>query len=161
MTAEQIVAWERQLLAERDLTDLADVVELLRTLAWSARLGVVPAIPVERAFVWFEDIGEFGPAIDLLHQCALTAAAADRKAMCELLARLYAVVRKALLAEPHRPSDDELVWRYVCGEIGDVTACNVAGWTGHELLAQCRCRGLAPVQGHVPDERNSRLGTSH
>lgn len=146
MTLSEIAAWEKQLLADHDLTDLADTVQLLRTLAWSARLGMKPGLPTERAFIWHENLHEFGPTIDLLRQRAAAADAPEDRAMCETLARLYAAVRDALAAGPVRPSDDELVWRYVSGEIGDRTAQYVAGWDSYQLIEECQRRGLPPLQ---------------
>lgn len=146
MTVEEIAAWERRQLSGLDLADLADCVQLLRTLAWSAGLGLRPPLPTDRAFLWFEDLDAFQPTIDLLTQRAAEAATPEDRAMCEMFARLYGVVRDSLLAEPRRPPDDELVWRYVAGEIGDRTAQYVAGWSSHQLIEECLRRGLPPLQ---------------
>lgn len=146
MTLEEIAAWERQQLADHDLTDLADAVQLLRTLAWSACLGLKPVIPTARAFVWFENLPEFQPTIELLRQRAAEATTPEDRSMSEMLARLYSAVHDALAAGPRRPADDELVWRYVTGEIGDRTAQYVAGWDSHQLIAECLRRGLPPLQ---------------
>ena len=146
MTLEEITAWERQQLADHDLTDLADTVQLLRTLAWSASLGLKPPLPTARAFVWFESLHEFQPTIDLLCQRAAEATTPEDRATCETLARLYSAVHDALTAGPRRPTDDELVWRYVTGEIGDRTAQYLAGWDSRQLIEECLLRGLPPLQ---------------
>lgn len=146
MTPVEIVAWERQQLADHDLTDLADTVQLLRTLGWSASLGLKPALPTARAFVWFESLTEFQPTIEMLRRRAADATTPEDRAMCEMLARLYSAVHDALAAGLRRPTDDELVWRYVTGEIGDRTAQYAAGWDSHQLIAECLRRGLPPLQ---------------
>ncbi|MFC4171637.1 hypothetical protein ACFOYU_06150 [Microvirga sp. GCM10011540] len=46
---------------------------------------------------------------------------------------------------PRQPSDDELVRRYVAGEIGDRTVKWVTGWDHWQLIDACLERGLPPM----------------
>jgi hypothetical protein len=146
MTVDEIAAWETKQLSDHDLTDLADAVQLLRTLGWSACLQEWLSIPSQMAFVWFESLEAFQPTVELLKLRAIEATSPEYRAMAEALARLYSAVHQALVAGPKRPTDDELVWRYVIGEIGDRTVQHIAGWDSFRLTAECHYRGLPPLQ---------------
>lgn len=146
MSLDEIDEWERARLLEHDLSDLADCVQLLRTLAWAATLSIDPPLPPKRAFVWFEDLHEFPETIDLLVQCGVEASTPEARALCSAFARLYRAVHGALTAGPRRPSADEVVQRYASGQIGDRTARYLMGWDAFELIEECQKRGLPPIQ---------------
>jgi hypothetical protein len=143
VTLDDIAAWECRQRTERDLSDLTDVVQMLRELGWLAR-RLDPPLAKWRAFVCFENLPELDATLAVLLQRSAGETRAENRAICARLAKLYAVVRDALAAGPRQASDDILVWRYASGEIDGVTVCQVAGWRHAELLEQCRYRGLKP-----------------
>jgi hypothetical protein len=133
-----IIELERELLRAHDLTDLADCIQLLRTLAWST-LGMEMARGV--VHVWHEDIDAFAPAIAALDEIA--GAAGEHAERAAMLSRLYARVRDALLAGPRRPTEREVVMRYVRGEIGDTTCRRcTARWPTNDHYALSHHKGI-------------------
>lgn len=133
---EDLDAWEQEMVDKYDLSDLADCVQMLRVLGWST-----PGMKVEGAMIWYENLHEFGPVIaqlDAIEGEDATAAAA--------LARLYRRVHAALMNDPRRPSEEDVVRRYVRGEIGDRTARYVLGIDAWGLISVCRKYGLPPIQ---------------
>ena len=153
MTPEEIAAWEADLLADHNLTDLADCVQLLRTLSWSVALSLQPPLPPRQAFIWFEDLDAFAPLIAELRERAGAAECAGQCAMLGAFVRLYHILHEALAAGPRKPGEDEVVRRYVRGEIGDRTARYVMGWESHQdLIDACLRRNLPPLAGAGAEE---------
>lgn len=142
MTTDEIASWECRVMAGHDLTDFADVVQVLRILRRTAMSTLEPPLPAAKAFFWFENLSEFDAMIDMLGVWSTLSVTADAAELADTLARLYLVLSDALTADPRRPSDDEIVWRYVCGQIAETTACQVAGWSSTQLVEECLWRGL-------------------
>ena len=125
-----------------DYRDLADLVQRLRMIGWRAGLG--PArlgihVP------WFEDLDEFPSSIAELRLICETAVGERAEEAAIILAEMERV-HAALAEGPRRPSADEIVARYVGGEIGERTAQYVMGWDARQLIDECRIRRLPPMQ---------------
>lgn len=133
-----------------DYDDLADVVQQLRMVGFRAYLG--PA-KLGIHVPWFEDLHDFPPYIAelrLLTQACVAERAAEAAVILGEVERLF----EALKSGPRRPEADEVVARYVGGEIGDRTARYVMGWDAWQLIDECLKRGLPPYQdiddGEIP-----------
>lgn len=143
-TVGEIAAWEAKMLWDYDLSDLADCIQLLRSLNWSSSLSF-EALGRE-AFLWHEDLDKFPPLIEQLSELSRTETEPEKRALAVALARLYGRVHDALVAGPRRPGEAEVVRRYVAGEIGDRTAQYTLGvdiWGLHEA---CRRHDLPTIQ---------------
>ena len=143
MSDESIEDWEARMLREHDLGDLAGCVQLLRMLNWNAALSLETG---SELFVWHKNPDEFEHAIEQLRRIGMGDEDATRRTLAMSLARLYVVVRDALAAGPRRPSEEEVVRRYVAGEIGDRTARYVLGVDAWGLIDACHRHGLPPIQ---------------
>lgn len=143
MTIDEIDAWEWQMLERRDLTDLADCVQLLRMLNWSVALS---RLEIADAFLWHENLAAFAAVIEQLRAAARDDDDAETRAFAGAAARLFGVVHGALAAGPRRPTEAEVVRRYVAGEIGDRTAQYVLGVDAHGLIDACQRLGLPPMR---------------
>jgi hypothetical protein len=133
-----------------DYGDLADVVQQLRMIGFRAYLG--PA-KLGIHVPWFEDLHEFPSYIAELRLLAETCVGERAQEAAAILAEVERV-HEALKAGPRRPEADEVVARFVGGEIGDRTAQYVMGWDAWQLIDECRKRGLPPFQdiddGEIP-----------
>jgi hypothetical protein len=125
-----------------DYGDLAELVQQLRMVGWRAYLG--PA-KLGVHVPWFEDLEDF-PAyiaeLRLLAETGVAERADEARLILEEIEKLY----EALKAGPRKPSADEVIARYVGGEIGDRTARYVMGWDVWQLHDECRKRNLPPWQ---------------
>lgn len=117
--------------------------QLLRMLNWNAALSLKTG---SELFVWHENPSEFEHAIEQLRRIGMGDEDSEKRTLAMSLARLYVIVRDALAAGPHRPSEEEVVRRYVAGEIGDRTARYVLGIDAWELIEACQRYGLPPMQ---------------
>lgn len=126
-----------------DAPDLADVVRDLRLVGATAVLVLDPPLSLDTAFVRFDDPAGFEKARHELAQTAQVAADPRVRARAIALAGRYIAAQRALDQQPKIPSDDEIVWRFVSGEIDAATACCVTGWGERELADVCCFLGLA------------------
>lgn len=141
MTADELRDWENELLLNHDLSDLADCVQLLRTLNWST-IGIGQKL--DGAFVWFKDLDAFAPVIAQLDEIA--AGDTVDAPLAEVLAGLYEAVHDALESGPRKPSEEEIIQRFSNGEIGDRTARYVLGVDVWEFMEVCQKYGKPPIQ---------------
>jgi hypothetical protein len=143
-TPDEVAAWESDMIRDHDLGDLADCIQLLRSLNWSSALSFKTL--GTSMFLWHEDLDKFSPVIEQLGELSRTGTEPEKRALAAALARLYGRVHDALAAGPRCPDEAEIVRRYVAGEIGDRTAQYTLGvdvWGLHEA---CRRHGLPPIQ---------------
>lgn len=123
-----------------DMTDLADVVQRSRTAMW-ALLGVKDLDTLK--LPWFQEPDSYPAAIGHLRdirdrQTDERATEAVDHAIAE-----YSAVHEALLAGPRKPPLEELLQRYLAGELGDRTVRYIMDWDDpYELFEQLRKRGL-------------------
>jgi len=143
VTSKKTADWEARMLREHDLGDLADCVQLLRVLNWSAALSFGAG---GQAFLWHEDLDAFAAVIERLRDIGRAGDDAEKRELAMSLSRLYGLVHDALVAGPRRPSEAEIIRRYVAGEIGDRTAQYVLGIDSWGLIGACQRHGLPPIQ---------------
>jgi hypothetical protein len=134
-----------------DYGDLVAVVQRLREIGWRAALG--PAkLPVEKhRWPRHEDIGAFDPYLEALRNRAECGDSEVRQECAILIAeaeRVFAALRSDL----PKPDPDDVIARYVGGEIGDRTAQYVMGWDVWQLHEECSKRNLPPMQMVSEDE---------
>ena len=119
--------------------DLADAVQAWRDLAWC--ILVVTDISADLAFVFPDDNEAQRRLLELIDGRADVAHnAMERASLVKLAVRARELV-SAMSLELLVPSEDDLVWRFVTGDIEPVTACHVAGCSHEHLLDICRFRG--------------------
>jgi len=127
--------------------DLADLIQELRKLMWGSSKALYTALG-KPAWRLLYDVSDEKP--ETLHAVAeaLRATRPDLAGQWEFLATTF----ESRAAIPV-PGVDELLARYVRGEIGDRTVMWVMNWDHHDLFAACAERDLPPIQmGEVDDD---------
>jgi hypothetical protein len=135
-----------------DYRDLADVVQRLRMIGWRASLG--PA-KVGVHVPWFEDLHEFPAYVAALD--ALAMLPGERGDEARMLAAETRRIHEALVAGPKRPTADDVIARFVGGEIGDRTVRYVMDWDAFQVAEECVKRGLPPWQDVDQDSPDDHL----
>lgn len=131
--------------------DLADLVQTLRVLGAAAVFTLDPPVPPDLAFVRFDDDAGLELVSRWLVRSSVVATDPETRARARALLVRFRSIRRALLLQPQRPSEDTIVWRYVCGEIDGSTACSIADWSEADLVRACASRGF-------PNSMASNLG---
>jgi hypothetical protein len=119
-------------------TDLADLILALRKLMWRS---VLCDSAGEESWRLLADADWKRPSSLLLVAESLRASAPE-------LADEWASLADEFVIEPRpcMPDNDELLRRYVRGEIGDRTVRWLTGWDAFQLIDECLARGLPPLQ---------------
>lgn len=131
-----------------DYGDLVAVVQRLRMIGWRASLG--PA-KIKEQWPWFEDVDDFDRYLGAL---LLRSEFCDPnlREECEILIAEAERVFAALRSDLPKPDSNDVIARYVGGEIGDRTAQYVTGWDVWQLHEECAKRNLPPMQMVSEDE---------
>jgi hypothetical protein len=120
--------------------DLADLVQQLRMLIWRTGAPLRDMLGKEGwrqlAEVEWRDPHTLAAVGKHLH-----VRSPDLAAEWSFLAGAFAAS-----PSPRMPDDDELLRRYVKGEIGDRTLRWVRNWDHWQLIDECLARGLPPMQ---------------
>jgi hypothetical protein len=120
--------------------DLANLVQALRMLMWRSSGRLHDAVG-EKAWRLLADLDWQRPSSLLLVAERLQPSAPELAEEWASLADELVVVPR-----PRMPDDEELLRRYVRGEIGDRTVRWLKGWDAFQLIDECRKRGLPPCQ---------------
>jgi hypothetical protein len=117
--------------------DLADLVQALRMLMW-------------RSSRFVKDCGEDGWRILVVMDWRRPASLEDvanllRDRQPDIAAE-WSFLATAFASGPRMPDVDDLLRRYVRGEIGDRTVKWVMDWDHWQLIDECVARGLPPMQ---------------
>lgn len=139
-------------MAGRDLGNLTDLVQLGRDIGRVATQMLDPPISAAVADARHWVPTDWKTVAALLEDRIATAPPNDQMLEAALL-RLYSTLAEALSAELPRPSDEDVVWSFVLGNIDMTTVCLVTGWQERELLEQCIYRGLWPMGNGAADGR--------
>ncbi|MHA6643645.1 hypothetical protein [Mesorhizobium sp. A623] len=139
-----------------DYTDLVDVVQRLRMIGWRASGGLAKLSVGKHPWPWWENLNDFGPYIQALKDLAETTDG-ERRQECLYLAAETERVHAALLAKPKKPDADDVIARFVGGEIGDRTAMYVMGWDHWQLREECAKRDLPPMQMVADEGEDERV----
>lgn len=145
-----MTAWTRIMVpAPGEPDDLAEVVQKLRVLGAAATFTLNPPLAPDLAFVRFDDGAGLKRAIRCLVVTCDNAPDPKERARGRKLLLRFRRLRRRLLQRPQRPSDDELIWRYVCGEIDAFTICSIADWSETDLAHACALRGFSPLHAET------------
>lgn len=133
---------------EYDMSDLADVVQRNRMAMWSG-IGL-------KGFEhpWHEDLEDYPVVISMLKR--LLAEAADTRTIQQMEHVLgeYQAVYAALLEGPRKPPLEDLLDRYLKGELGDRTVRYVMGWDSPwTLMEELQKRKLPIFHGALTDKK--------
>lgn len=132
---------------EYDMTDLANVVQRNRMAMWSG-IGL-------RGYEhpWHEDLEDYPSVVSTLKRMLTLETDNKRRSQVEHVLGEYRAVYAALLAKPRVPPLDELLDRYLKGEIGDRTVRYVMGWgSPWTLIETLQARGLPIFHGALADD---------
>jgi hypothetical protein len=116
-----------------------------------ASLGPAKLSVTEHRWPWFEDVDEFDGYLAALRNRA-EADDPEVREECGILVAEAERVFNALRSGLPKPGPDDVVARYVGGEIGDRTAQYVMGWDVWQLHEECAKRNLPPMQMVSEDE---------
>lgn len=132
---------------ECDMSDLADVVQRNRMAMWSG-IGLHGY-----EHPWHEDLEDYPSVISTLERMLKLETDDKRRVQVEHVLGEYRAVYEALLAKPRKPSLDELLDRYLRGELGDRTVRYVMGWDSPwTLIETLQSRGLPIFHGALADD---------
>ena len=115
-------------------------------LLWVPKLSVT-----EHRWPWFEDADEFDGYLAALRNRA-EADDPEVQSECGILIAEAERVFDALRSGLPKPDPDDVIARFVGGEIGDRTAQYVMGWDVWKLHEECAKRNLPPMQMVSEDE---------
>jgi len=130
--------------------DLADLIQELRILMWGSSKALYAALG-KPAWRLLYDVSDEKPETLCAVADALRPTRPDLAGQWDFLATVFED-RTAIPV----PSVDELLARYVGGEIGDRTVMWVMDWDHHDLFAACVERNLPPIQMGEVDEDEVR-----
>jgi hypothetical protein len=128
-----------------DYGDLVAVVQRLREIGWRAALGPAKLLVEKHRWPRHEDIDAFDPYLEALRNCAECDDSAVREECTILIAEAERVFT-ALRSDLPKPDPDDVIARFVGGEIGDRTAQYVMNWDVWQLHDECAKRSLPPMQ---------------
>jgi len=130
--------------------DLADLIQELRMLMWGSSKALYTALG-KPAWRLLYDVSDENPGTLRAVADALRPTRPDLADQWDFLAAIFEN-RTAIPV----PSVDELLARYVSGEIGDRTVMWVMDWDHRDLYAACAERDLPPIQMGEVDEDEVR-----
>jgi len=123
--------------------DLVDVVQRFMDVRLELKLGTAKARQDRIAAMDWRYVGTIAEfATELLQSSR------DRRndpARCAEMRRMAAClheIARSLRKGPHRPTDDDLVARYVSGEAELITVLAITGWDWERLALECKARNL-------------------
>jgi hypothetical protein len=134
-----------------DYGDLVAVVQPLREIGWRGSLGPAKMSVTKHRWPWFEDVDEFDGYLAALRDRA-ESNDAEVQEECAILIAEAERVFTALRSNLPRPDPDDVIARFVGGEIGDRTAQYVMNWDVWQLHEECAKRNLPPMQMVSEDE---------
>lgn len=136
-----------------DYTDICDVVQRLRMICWTASLNYMRKSPGISGWLYHDDLSSFPPYIEALN--AQVREFEDGKAK-DVARRLVTEVEKIYAALQIKgirtPPVDEVLKRYISGDIGDRTAKIVLDLDAYQLIDALQEHGLPLMQDADPEE---------
>lgn len=134
---------------EYDMTDLADIVQRGRGAMWRLPHHALPW----QLYPWHEHPETYPVAIAHLEGVLAGWPKEDERERIVFVIDEYTAIHAALLAGPRTPPLDELLDRYLKGELGDRTIRYVMGWASHwDLIEALQERNLPIFHGALAED---------
>lgn len=136
-----------------DYTDLCEVVQRLRLICWTAAMNSMGKTLAVQGWLFHDNLDSFLPFIEALN--AQVREFEDGKAK-EVARRLITETEKIYAALQiggiRTPPMDEVLKRYIAGDIGENTAKIVLDLDSYELIQALQEHGLPIMQDVDPNE---------
>ncbi|WP_139975146.1 hypothetical protein [Ochrobactrum sp. CGA5] len=130
-----------------DYTDICDVVQRIRMLNWAATLNSMKMTPAIKGWLSYDELDSFLPFLDALNAQVREFQDGKAKEVARRLTteteRVYAALQ---IGGFRTPPVDEVLKRYVSGNIGEATAKIVLDLDSRQLRDALQTHGLSTMQ---------------
>lgn len=136
-----------------DYTDICDVVQRMRMICWVAMLNSMKRSPKIQGWLYHDDLATFPPFIETLNAQVREFEDGKAKDVARQLVTETEKVYAALeIGGIRTPPVDEVLKRYIRGDIGDRTAKVVLDLDAYQLIEALQQHGLPLMQDADPEE---------
>ncbi len=136
-----------------DYTDLCDVVQRLRLICWTASLNSMRRKPRVDGWLSVDNLVSFPPYIEALNaQVREFEDGKEREIARQLLTETEKIYAALQIGGIRTSRIDEVLKRYIAGEIGENTAKIVLDLDSYELIQALQEHGLRIMQDADPNE---------
>lgn len=136
-----------------DYTDLCDVVQRLRLICWTASLNSMRRKPRVDGWLSVENLDSFPPYIEALNaQVREFEDGKEREIARQLLTETEKIYAALQIGGIRTPRIDEVLKRYINGDIGENTAKIVLDLDSRQLRDALQAHGLPIMQDVDPNE---------
>ncbi|KAB2678069.1 hypothetical protein [Brucella tritici] len=139
-----------------DYTDICDVVQRIRMLNWAATLNSVRQTPAIKGWLSHDELDSFLPFIEALNKQVREFEDDKAKEVARRLIteteRVYAALQ---IGGIRTPPVDEVLKRYIAGDIGENTAKIVLDLDSRQLRDALQTHGLPTMQDSNPEQEDT------
>lgn len=136
-----------------DYSDICDVVQRIRMICWVATMNSIRKSPGISRWLYHDDLSSFPPFIEALNDQVREFENGKAKDVARKLITETEKVYAALQFGGIRtPPVDEVLKRYIRGDIGDRTAKIVLDLDAYQLIDALQLHGLPIMQDADPEE---------